>query len=514
MARLGYTQVCLLCLLLGTIGAGGWLLFVQGRGERTTAAKPQTDAPEAAPKAIAVKTVRPRRDQNSQMTVERPADVEAYYRAAIEAQVAGEVKWVRVAPGSPVEKDQVLVRIHVPDKQAVVNEKKNIIVQREREHELMQEKKSAAEEAVKTALANVKLKDALILAAKAQTHYREVELENLERLWKSDSIQKIARDAGAKALEAARADEDGANAAKIKAVQEVEDARAQVKVVEAEVKRSKQLIEVARSDYDQAAAIAEYAVVKAPFRGAVVRRQIDPGSFVQNASTGQPTPMLTLERSDIVTVVMNVPDNYAAYVAPGTEAVIRLDSLPGIKIHGKVTRFAPSVATAAHDRTMRVEVDLWNGPPDAYQGFFADPKNLAELKEGPLPILPELTGKGPLPPTQHLLTGTYGNMTLILKSFGQIELIPSQAIIRQGGRTSIYVVRDGKAHLMYVQVQVDDGTQAHVVPLGKSGEILGHLAENEQVIISNLEELTEGQPVAPVLNESWAPAAPPPAPAP
>ena len=220
--------------------------------------------------------------------------------------------------------------------------------------------------------------------------------------------------------------------------------------------------------------------------------------------------MLTLERSDIVTVVMHVPESYAPYVVPGTETVIQLNSMPGVKIRGEVTRFAPSVATDAHDRTMRVEVDLWNEAPEQYQPFFADPKNLADLKEGRRPILPELTGKGPLPPTRRLITGTFGNMTLILKSFEQIELIPSQALIRDGGRVSIYVVQNGKAHLIPVEVQVDDGTLAHVVPLGKNGEITGHLAEGEQVIISNLEELTEGQPVAPVLRADWAPVTPTP----
>jgi multidrug resistance efflux pump len=397
-----------------------------------------------------------------------------------------------------VEKDQVLVRIYAPDKLALASEKRNVVTQREREFDLMQEKKSAAEEAVKTALVNVKLKDALVLEAQAQTRYRAVQFENLEGLWKTRAVEKIVRDEGEKSLGVARAAEAGAEAARLKAVQEVEDARANVRVIEAEAKRARQLIEVAKSDSEQAAALVEYAVVKAPFRAAVVRRRVDPGSFVQNASTGHPTPMLTLERSDIVTVVMNVPDNYAAYVAPGTEAVIRLDSMPGVKVRGKVTRFAPSVATAAHDRTMRVEVDLWNGAPDQYQPFFADPKNLADLKEGPLPILPELTGKGPLPPAPRLLTGTYGTMTLVLKSFGRIELIPSQAVMRRGGRASIYVVRDEKAHLLPVEVRVDDGTLAHVVLLGKNGEVTGHLDDGEQVIVTNQEELTEGQPVAPV----------------
>jgi multidrug efflux pump subunit AcrA (membrane-fusion protein) len=351
---------------------------------------------------------------------------------------------------------------------------------------------------VKTALANVELKRALLKEAQAETRLCDTKFQNLDQLWKSNSVQKIVRDEALRSLEVAREVEVGADAARKKAEQEVEDARANVKVMAADVNRSKQLIEVAKSEHEQAAAIAEYAVVKAPFVGAVVSRLVDPGSFVQNASTGQATPMLTLERSDIVTAVMNVPDNYAPYINSGTEAIIEMDSLPGVKIVGKVTRFAPSLVTAAHDRTMRVEVDLWNEAAEKYKPFFADDKNLADLKEGPLPLLPEFKGKGNSQLSNRLITGMYGKMTLVLKSFGQIELIPSQAIIREGGRTSIYVVRDGKAHLMPVEVQVDDGILAHVVALSKNGENIGHLADSEQVVISNQEELSEGQPVNPV----------------
>ncbi|HEV3439842.1 MAG TPA: efflux RND transporter periplasmic adaptor subunit [Gemmata sp.] len=500
--RTGYVQVGLIGLFLAGISSGVWLFVIQGHGDRTIAAKTPAETSDVLSKAISVKTTRPRRDTHFQMTVERPADVEAYYRADIEAQVAGEVKWIRVAPGSRVEKDQILVRVHVPDKWALVKEKQNIITQREREFDLTQEKRNAAEEAVKTALANVELKRSLLLEAKAETRLREIKLQNLDQLLQTNSIQKIYRDEGFRSLEVAREAEKGADAIRIKAEQEVEDARANVKVMAAEGNRAKQLIEVAKSDHEQAAAIAEYAVVKAPFPGAVVRRLVDPGSFVQNASTGHATPMLTLERSDIVTVVMHVPDNYATYISSGTEANIELDAMPGLKILGKVTRFSPSLVTAAHDRTMRVEVDLWNEAPEKYRPFFADAKNLADLKEGPLPILPEFKGKANSPPSSHLITGMYGKMTLILKSFGQIELIPSQAIIRQGGRTSIYVVQDGKAYLLPVEVQVDDGIMAHVVMLGKNGENAGHLAESEQVIISNQEELSEGQPVNPVPHEN------------
>ena len=494
-----WTFILAAILGIGTF-AGLWHLLHIERSGRAFARDADAD-PRAKP--ISVKSAHPKRDQHFQITVDRPADVEAYYRANIEAQVAGEVKWIRVAPGSHVEKGDVLVRLHVPDKWALEREKKNIVTQRETEHAVALKKLLAAKSAVKTAKANVELKRTLLAEAKAETRLRNAQFTRLDQLFRKDSTDKNVRDEAERNLEWARASEVGAEMARVKADCELDDAQVNVEVTEADVARAKQLIEVARSDHEQAAAVAEYAVVKAPFPGAVVSRHINPGSFVQNASTGNPTALVSLERSDIVTVVMRVPDNYAPYINAGTEAVIEIDSLPGIAVHGKVTRFAPSLITAAHDRTMRVEVDLWNEASEKYKPFFADPKNLADLKDGPLPWIPDFTGNNPEHLSTRLIPGMYGKMTLILKSYGRIDLIPSQAIVRESGKTSIYVVRDGKAHLEQVQLQVDDGTLAHVLRLGKQGEILGELAETEEVVISNQEELSEGQTVKPTLRKDW-----------
>src|SRR5262249_50872664 len=151
----------------------------------------------------------------------------------------------------------------------------------------------------------------------------------------------------------------------------------------------------------------------------------------------------------------------------------------GIKIRGKVTRFSSSLITDAHDRTMRVEVDLWNGTAEEFRKFAADPAHLADLKEGPLPLVPQITGKDPLRRPTQLMAGMYGNMTLILKSFSHTKLIPSQAVRRQGGRTYIYVVKDGEAHMIPVELQVDDGRLAKVALVDDEGEVTGNLTGDE-----------------------------------
>src|SRR5205823_4257496 len=126
---------------------------------------------------------------------------------------------------------------------------------------------------------------------------------------------------------AASAARDAAVVAVEKARLEVEAAQARLAAAKAEVKLKDSLIAVAQADLAQARALLELATVRAPFDGVVVRRNVDPGSFVQNASSGHPEPLLSVSRTDIVTVCMRVPDSYALYITSGTEAVLEMSEL-------------------------------------------------------------------------------------------------------------------------------------------------------------------------------------------
>jgi HlyD family secretion protein len=485
----------LILLLAAAAGAGVWW-FSHG----SPALGNETETPDNAvvedEAAISVKTVQPRLGKSLHMTVDRPADVHAYFSVNIEARVAGQVLPFKVAKGSQVEKDQVLLRLDRPDLMATVEEKGSIIRQRQEEKKLDEQKVKAAEAAVKTAKANLKEKETLFDEAIATTKLREQQFKRLDDLWRRNSLDKNARDEAARNLDVSRAAEKSALAARTKAEAEVEDAQVNVKVTEAEVKRCAELINVARAEQKKAQADLDYATVKAPFTGTITDRKVDPGSFVQNASTGHPTPVLTLVRSDIVTVVMRVPDNFAPFVTTGTEAIFEPDNNPNIRIRGKVTRISKSLMTASRDRTEAVEMDLWNGSRADYGKFMADPKNLVDLKEGPLPIMPAITGKDILDRSRRLLPGSYGKMTLILKTFSDVYLIPSQALVRQGGRTYLYVVESGKAQRRLVDTVVDDGELAKVVLLDKDNKLVGDLTGKEEIVVTNQDELSDTRPTA------------------
>lgn len=233
-------------------------------------------------------------------------------------------------------------------------------------------------------------------------------------------------------------------------------------------------------------------VLKAPFDGVVAARGVDPGAFVQNAAVVPGArALMTIERTDIVTVSMAVPEPYISRLGLEAEAEIRMDALPGEVIRGRVTRMAPSLRES--DRTLQVEVDLFNGTAGEYRQLVAkaNQDKLAGLKGGALPSFPTVAGgKQGL----RLLPGMYGTMRLILKSFQDIDLVPSTVVFRRGGVPGVFLVEGGVVRLVPVVVDFDNGVLARIRKAsGPGGQV--DFTGGDELVASQQGELSDGQPV-------------------
>jgi hypothetical protein len=149
---------------------------------------------------------------------------------------------------------------------------------------------------------------------------------------------------------------------------------------------------------------------------------------------------------------------------------------------------------------MLVEVDLWNRSAARFEERKKDKAYLARLKRGipgdpngGLPVVPQVKGKLEAGRKMKLLPGMFGEMTLIVKNFADVFMLPSSSIVTKGGFPYIYLVQDKKAHLQPVKVNIDDGKLAKIELLNEDGVSLGDLTGKEEVIVSNQGELTEGQ---------------------
>ncbi len=478
---------------------GAILITPVGAKVRADEGRAGTDAENA----ISVKTVRPRHDPAFSTTVEQPAYVEGYYQADLMARVAGPIKpgGIVDAIGDRVKAGDVLVQIDVPDRKQDVLQKEAVLTQRQSELDLAQANLKTADAAVKAAGWMIKVKESDVDRAVASRNFREKELRRFTNLAKgpNPAVTEDIVDERKEYYEAAVANVATAQAAVKDAQAELEKAQAKSEAAHADVKVAKSLVDVASKDRDTAQAWLDFATIRAPFDGVITRRNVDPGTFVQNATTAHTEPLLTVVRDDIVTVYMKVPDKFASYVNNDTQAIIQMDLLPGLVIRGKVTRYSSSLDNPEHDRTMRVEVDLSNGNAKEYKAFVAREKATgnADLKSMTLPKFPKVDGKDVADQPLRLLPGQYGKMRLVLRSFQEAFLLPHSAVVSQGGTSYVFLVKDGRALKMPVEIQADNGEEVKVALIEKVGglKVPRRLTGNEEIVNSNQGELSNGQAV-------------------
>ena len=237
-------------------------------------------------------------------------------------------------------------------------------------------------------------------------------------------------------------------------------------------------------------------VLEAPFDGVIASRSADPGTFVASAAVVPgATPLVTLERNDIVTISSQMPDRVANLIGRDTEAEIYLDDLPGgDPLRARISRIAPSLVSA--DRTIRVEIDLYNRTAAEFRDFMSrsEKEQHADLKGRQPPEFPAGLTDGQ---SARLIPGSYGRMRLILKRFADKPLLPGAAIVRAGGLTYLYRVENGLARKTRVAIDLEDGRLARVVQLVRKDGIeqRQELAETDEIIVSNQGELEDGQAV-------------------
>jgi multidrug resistance efflux pump len=484
--------------------------------------QPQTDDESQ----ILVRTLKPKRDPAFVLTIRELAYVEPYYQASLMSQVAGRVKFVQRDIGDPISEGEVLVEIDAPDALEELALKEAGVEQATREERLAQKKVGIAEAAVEVAWDNLLLKRAMVAQAVPTMEYRRKRWNRFKGAALEKAVDEAVVEEEERDYKAAEEAWKAAQVAEKKALADWEESKANLEAVKADVNLKSALIQVARKARDRALALADYARIRAPFDGEIIERSIDPGSFVQNATTARTEPLLKAARTDIVTVFMKVPENFAPLVSKKVEALVQLDALPAEVITGKVSRYSRSVQDK--DRTMRVEVDLYNETQEEYQKFvrkclvtFLTPLGAARPAEMPtlvaaarktwgpnrksidaFPIFPTIAGEDVPLDRQRLIPGMTGYMTLRLPS-NNAYLLPMGAVFSRGGKTFIAQVEDGKAHLVPVEIQAEDGRLAQVVVVtrrsnpktGRLEVLKKGLTGNEEVIASGQSEIAEGQAV-------------------
>lgn len=193
-----------------------------------------------------------------------------------------------------------------------------------------------------------------------------------------------------------------------------------------------------------------YSYIRAPFAGYVAERNLDTGAYVSSATASTSTMsrgIMSLHDINTVRVLIEVVERDIPLVQVGQKAELRAEAYPDHAFEGTVTRIVQALNRAT--RTMTVEVDLPNGDRRLKGGMFA---------------------------RVEVLVGTHR----------QALQIPIDAVSRLEETQYVYVVRDGKARRVEVEVGARSGNRI---------EITKGLTGNESVIVSGKDLVHDGRPV-------------------
>jgi multidrug resistance efflux pump len=468
--------------------------------ESVAQAGESTPAAAESPEVRSVDAIQPKENDHFVISIDEIATVRAYYRADLRAKLAGDVGFIQKNINDQVKKGEKLIEIDVPDLVADVKAKQAMIDQAEREINLAQRQWEIAVAAEKVAHAVIGQREADQRSAEATASYRKLRLDRFTQLAKSGGVVESVVEEEDRDYLAAQAGAESAVEAVNKARADYAQAQVNSQAAKAEIDLKKAMADVAKRDKEMTEAQLSYATIAAPFDGVVIERNTNPGDFVQNATSAQTQPLISIARVDLVTISMEVPDGFAPYVNRGADAEFRVGDLFA---HGKVTRYSPSIESK--DRTMHVEVDLFNGTSAAdYEQFEREHKaTWPQERKGaddPFPIRPEFTGKGVEGRRYPLLPGMVGNMRLLLQKFDNVYLIPSEAVFIRSGQTYIAEVVDGKVAIKQVDVQADDSMVSKVLLVNyqstPNGEqrTFSELTGKERIALRG-KELKEGEAV-------------------
>ncbi len=204
--------------------------------------------------------------------------------------------------------------------------------------------------------------------------------------------------------------------------------------------------EAAKSALKSVIEIEGYLQVRAPLDGIVTERNVHPGSLVGPAtsSSGAGMPMLRVEKTARLRLVVPVPEKYATGIDVGSKVEFSVPAFPSQKFAGTIARVAHSVDVKT--RTMPVELDVNNSDGRLSSGMFPEVLWLVRRTEPTL-------------------------------------FVPTSAVARTTEATFVVRIRNGNSEWVNVSTGEVDG---------KLTEVFGDVHEGDEVAVRGTDELRPG----------------------
>ena len=411
----------LLVLLLPVAFAGGWLLRGGGGGSGAGSVTVRTETMRAA-------TARARRADG--FGEGGWIEVPSYHPIVVSALVSGRVDELLVLEGSRVEKGQVVARVYKKDLERDLRRAEAEVGEARARLALLRAG-YRKEEVAKARVDVARLEEEVKLAAKVLARTRE--------LVPAGAASREDLDRHASALEVARARVDAAreDLSRLEAGFRVEE----VTQAEATLART----EAAR---DLAEARLSYADVKSPAGGVVMERYVTPGTWL---SAANPRVVALYDPKDLQ-VRVDVRQVSRTQVFVGQKARISTEAEPGRVYEGEVIRLDP--VADFKKNTIQAKIRILE-PSESLH-----PEMICRVRF-------EAAASRPEPDAKPVIT------------------VPAGAIVREGAKSFVFLVREGCALRTEIRPGVDVSGRI---------EVLAGLSEGDRVVLAPA-GLADGDPV-------------------
>lgn len=428
--------------------------------------------------------------------VGQPSFVEAYERSSIYPKVDGYLeRWV-VDIGDPIKQGDVMATLFAPEIIEEFESKKADVIFDQRRVDLAVKVVAVDAADVEAAKARLVEAEEILADYEAQVERWDVQVKRLGREVKRKVVDPQVLLESQNQLKASKAKRNEALATIAKAKAELASAEATLAKAEVDVEVARARLKVAESEAKRFEAWAEYLTIPAPFDGLVVARNANTYDFVL-PRTGDPTamqrapylspsghaaPIYVVDRTDIVRIFVDIPEQDADYVHAGSKAMVWIRGYRDEEIPAKVTRTAWALNVVS--RTLRAEIDMPNPNGEIRPGMYA-----------------------------------YGYVVIERDA---VRALPLDALDYKDEQTVVWMYKNGKAQRTEIATGVSDEeyieVKRHRVMSSKTKSGFGSLSTHEapspnrseaasssttwmpfdgseQIIVGDLQNLTDGDPV-------------------
>ncbi len=380
-----------------------------------------------------------------QRSVREPGQLLAVETTPIHAKIAGYVRKVNADIGDEIKKGQVLAELYVPELEAELKQKSAAVEQ-------AQAKKAHAQAAVKVALAAVTSSEAKVIEVQAGVSRVEADLtrwqqeyRRIEQLFNDRAQIGTLVDETRSKLRSSESSRDEVRAQVKSAEAAVVESRASLEQARSGAVAEASAVEVARAEVRRVDAMLGYTRIEAPYDGIITWRDVDTGHLTRSGPDAP--PLFIAARTDMVTIVVDVPETYATEVNKGDHVTVKLQALKGRTVEGTVTR--TSWALDSKTRTLRTEIDIPN-------------------------------------PAGKLRPGLYAYATVTVEEHKDVLTIPTTAVLTEKDKASCIVIVAGRAVRKPIETGLSDDLRT---------EVISGLDGGEAVVKANGASLIEGQAV-------------------